>query len=75
MILPLRESVVQSYKTLQPSVEIPGFFFNSASLNFIDWGGGGCYIKLNTHQRGTQAIKGAFVETIRATTGGYSGFK
>ena len=53
MILPLRKSVVQSYKTLQPS-EIP-VFFNSPTLNFIDWGGG-CYIKLNTHQHGTQAL-------------------
>ena len=39
----------------------------------MGWGGG--YIKLNTHQRGTQAIKGAFVETVRATTGEYSGFQ
>ena len=31
------------------------FFFNSPTLNFIDWGGG-CYIKLNTHQHGTQAL-------------------
>ena len=70
MILPLRKSVVQSYKTLQPS-DIP-VFFNSPSVNFIDWGGGGAgYIKLNTHQRGTQTIKGAFVEAIRATTWEY----
>ena len=40
----------------------------------MGWGGGG-YIKLNTHQRGTQAIKGAFVKTVRATTGEYSGFQ
>ena len=57
MILPLRKSVVQSYNTVQPSEIL--VFFNSPSLNFIDWGGGGggCYIKLNTQQCGTQAIK------------------
>ena len=52
-------------------------FFYSPSVNFIDWGLGGeaGYIKLNTHQRGTQAIQGAFAEAIRATTEEYSGFQ